>query len=171
MRSVAWGNDRWNCRRARRLSRVLSVRQFRRTTPAKAIDGRELQAWQAATTAPGYYNNCRASADEADAAMKKSPAKKYSLVKGWFEETLTNFRPPSPIAVLRIDCDWHAPTITCLRALFPFVAEDGILIADGYPDWDGYARALHEYLAAYEGVARINQFQGLYYVVKGARKW
>lgn len=52
------------------------------------------------------------------------------------------------------------------------MAEDGIVIADGYPDWDGYARAFHEYLAAYEGVARLKQYRNsLYYVVKGARKW
>jgi hypothetical protein len=56
--------------------------RFERLPPVKAIDGRELQAGQAATTAPGYHNNCRASADEAEAAMKKSPAKRYSLVKG-----------------------------------------------------------------------------------------
>ena len=56
-------------------------------------------------------------------------------------------------------------------ALFPHVAENGILIADGYPAWDFYAQALHEYLAGYEGVARIKQFEDVYYVVKGARKW
>ena len=94
------------------------------------------------------------------------------LVKGWFEDTLATFVPPSPIAVLRIDCDWYASTMTCLRALFPHLAEDGILIADGYPDWDGYARAIHEYLAGYEGMARIKQFDDrLYYVVKGTRNW
>jgi O-methyltransferase len=55
---------------------------------------------------------------------------------------------------------------------FPYVAEDGIMIADGCPDWDGYARAIHEYLAGYEGMARIKQFEGgLYYVVKGERNW
>jgi O-methyltransferase len=135
------------------------------------IDGPAAFAWQADKDGPWYFDNARTGPEDAEAAMKHSGAKHYRLIKGWFEETLANFRPPSQIAVLRIDCDWHAPTITCLRALFPFVAEDGILIADGYPDWDGYARALHEYLAAYEGVARINQFQGLYYVVKGARKW
>ena len=86
--------------------------------------------------------------------------------------TFATFVPPSRIAVLRIDCDWYASTMTCLRALFPHLAEDGILIADGYPDWDGYARAIHEYLAAYEGMARIKQFDGrLYYVVKGTRNW
>jgi O-methyltransferase len=136
------------------------------------IDGPAAFAWQDDKNGPWYFNNALVGTEEADAAMKKSGAKNYRLVKGWFEDTLANFTPPSPIAVLRIDCDWYASTMTCLHALFPHVAEDGILIADGYPDWDGYARAIHEYLAGYEGVARIKQFDaGLYYVVKGARQW
>jgi len=136
------------------------------------IDGPAALAWQADKSGPWYFNNAVVGPEDADAAMKKSGAKNYRLVKGWFEDSLATFTPPSPIAVLRIDCDWHAPTTTCLRALFPYVADDGILIADGYPDWDGYARALHEYLAGYAGIARIKQFEGsLYYVVKGARKW
>ena len=135
------------------------------------IDGPAAFAWQADKDGPWYFNNAKVGPEEADAAMKKSGAKKYRLIKGWFEDTVPTFTPPSPVAVLRIDCDWYAGTMTCLRALFPYVAENGILIADGYPDWDGYARAIHEYLAGYEGVARIKQFNGLYYVVKGARKW
>jgi hypothetical protein len=134
------------------------------------IDGPAALAWQADKDGPWYFNNANVGPEDADAAMKKSGAKNYPLIKGWFEDTVAAFMPPSPVAVLRIDCDWYAGTMTCLHALFPFVAESGILIADGYPDWDGYARAIHEYLAAYQGVARIKEFNGLYYVVKGARK-
>ena len=136
------------------------------------IDGPAAFAWQADKNGPWYFNNAVVGPEVADAAMKKSGAKNYRLVKGWFEDTLATFTPPTPIAVLRVDCDWYTGTMTCLRALFPYVAEDGILIADGYRDWDGYARALHEHLAGYEGVARIERFGGsLCYVVKGARKW
>src|SRR5262245_8503424 len=136
------------------------------------IDGPAAFDWRADKTGPWYFDNAVVGPEEADAAMKRSGARRYRLVKGWFEDTLASFTPPSPIAILRIDCDWYAPTLTCLRALFPHVAEDGIVIADGYPAWDGYARAFHEYLANYRGTARLKQFQGrLYYVVKGARKW
>ena len=136
------------------------------------IDGPAAFAWQADKTGPYYFNNAVVSTEDADAAMRKSGAQNYHLVKGFFEDTLATFKPPCPIAVLRVDCDWHASAMTCLHALFPYVAEDGILIADGYPDWDGYARAIHEYLAGYEGMARIKQFEGsLYYVVKGERNW
>jgi O-methyltransferase len=136
------------------------------------IDGPAAFAWQADKNGPWYFNNAVVGTEDADAAMKKSGARNFTLVKGWFEDTLATFVPPTPIAVLRIDCDWHASAMTCLRALFPHLAEDGILIADGYPDWDGYARAIHEYLAAYDGMARIKVFDDkLYYVVKGTRDW
>ena len=138
----------------------------------ESIDGPAALAWQADKSGPWYFDNARVGPEVAEAAMKNSGAREYRLVKGWFDETIPSFVPPSPIAVLRIDCDWYAPTMTCLRRLFPFVAEEGILIADGYPDWDGYSRAIHEYLASYEGVTRIKLFEGrLYYVVKGPRNW
>ncbi len=140
------------------------------TTP-QPVDGPAAFEWQADKTGPWYFDNAVVGPAVADAAMKRAGARSYHLVQGWFEDTLANFTPPSQIAVLRIDCDWHAGTMTCLQALFPHLADDGIFIADGYPDWDGYARAVHEYLAAYEGPTRIKELDGLYYVVKGARKW
>ena len=56
--------------------------------------------------------------------MRESGATSYHIVKGWFEDTLASFTPPIQIAVLRIDCDWYAPIMTCLRALFPHLAEE-----------------------------------------------
>lgn len=136
------------------------------------IDGPAAFVWQKEKSGPWYFNNAVVGTEDADAAMSQSGAKNYRLVKGYFDDTLPGFKPPCPIAVLRIDCDWHASAMTCLRALFPYLADDGIMIADGYPDWDGYARAIHQYLAEYEGMARIRQFEGgLYYVVKGERQW
>jgi O-methyltransferase len=136
------------------------------------IDGQAAFDWQADKAGHWYFNNAVVGPEEADASMKSSGAKDYQLIKGWFEDTLPAFTPPCPIAVLRIDCDWYAPTRACLRALFHHVADDGIVIADGYPDWDGYARAFHEHLAAYEGIARLKTFdEKLYYVAKGPRKW
>jgi O-methyltransferase len=135
------------------------------------IDGPAAFAWKADKHGPWYFDNAVVGPEVADGAMRESGAKSYHLVKGWFEDTLANFTPPTQIAVLRIDCDWYAPTMTCLRALFPHLAEDGILIADGYADWDGYARAIHEYLVSHDITARIRQHRQLHYVVKGPRKW
>jgi len=124
---------------------------FEGLPPAKAIDGRGLKEWQAATTAPGYHDNCRASADEADAAMKKSPATRYLLVKGWFEETVPRFKPNQDIALLRLDGDLYDSTMICLKYLYPYVAGGGIIIIDDYQPWDGCAHAVHEFLANLSG--------------------
>ena len=97
------------------------------------IDGPAALAWQADKNGPWYFNNAVVGPEEADAAMRKSGAKHYRLIKGWFDDTLATFTPPSPIAVLRIDCDWHAPTMTCLRALFPYVAEGGSSLPTAIP--------------------------------------
>jgi O-methyltransferase len=136
------------------------------------IDGPAAFAWQADKSGPWYFDNAVVGPEVADAAMKNSGAMRYNIIQGWFDETIHSFVPPSPIAVLRIDCDWYAGTMTCLRALFPYLAEGGIMVADGYRDWDGYAKALHEYLASYGGIARIRQYHdSLHYVVKGPRNW
>jgi hypothetical protein len=129
---------------------------------ATAIDGRALQAWQANINAPSYYNNCTAAVAEAETAMKKSSATRYSLVKGWFEDTLPDFAPPKKIALLRLDGDLYKSTVTCLKWLYPLVADEGIVIIDDYWPWDGCARAVHEFLANIpEGaeVPRIEQYE------------
>ena len=136
------------------------------------VDGPAAFAWQADKTGPWYFDNARVGPEVADAAIRRSGARRYHLIKGDFDDTIPGFTPPGPIAVLRIDCDWYAPTHLCLKTPFPHVADDGIMIADGYPDWDDYARAIHEYLAGYEGVALLKQYRNsLYYVAKGAPNW
>jgi hypothetical protein len=152
--------------------RYFLLDSFQGHLPPQPVDGPAASAWQADKEGPWYFNNAVVGPEEADAAMKSSGARHYQLIPGWFEDTIPKFTPPEPIAVLRIDCDWYAGTTLCLRALFPYLAEGGIMIADGYPDWDGYARAVHEYLAGYRGMARIKLFRNtLYYLAKGERKW
>src|SRR5262245_12410525 len=68
---------------------------------ATAADGERAMAWQRDVQSPTYYDNCRAPIDFAQRAMGLSSARKYEIVKGWFEETLPKFVPPCPIAILR----------------------------------------------------------------------
>lgn len=124
---------------------------------ATNIDGPAALAWQSATTAPGYHENCTASIEEAQAAMKMSGAANCSLVKGWFDQTLPNFRPPRPIALLRLDGDWYDSIRICLEHLSPYLAPNGIVIVDDYYVWDGCAKAVHEFLAQKAGSRRIRQ--------------
>ena len=144
---------------------------FQGMPPPQPIDGPAAAAWEADKDGPWYFDNGCVGPEEAERAMRLSGARRFKVIEGWFEDTLPGFVPPSPIAVLRIDCDWHQPTLTCLRALYPYVDEAGIVIVDDYHAWDGSARAVHEYLAEAEEVARIREFHGVTYLVKGAQVW
>ncbi len=135
---------------------------FEGLPPAREVDGASAIAWQSDTQSPNYHNNCTAAEEEAAAAMKLSGATSFSLVKGWFNETLPRFAPPSEIAVLRLDGDWYDSTRVCLENLYPHVAPGGIVIVDDYYNWDGCGRAVNEFLAGIASptsVPRLRQFR------------
>jgi O-methyltransferase len=145
---------------------------FEGLPPAREdLDGASAIAWQRNTKSPIYYNNCTAAEEEAAAAMKLSGATSFSLVKGWFNETLPGFAPPCDIAVLRLDGDWYDSTRVCLENLYPHVAPGGIVIIDDYYNWDGCARAVNEFLAGLaspNAVPRLRQFHDrIAYFIKG----
>lgn len=141
---------------------------FEGLPPAQAIDGAAALAWQADTASPGYYDNCRAEMHFADEAMKRAGAARYHLVRGWFDQTLPAFTPPSPIAVLRLDADWYESTIACLQHLYPHVSAEGVIVIDDYYTWDGCSRAVHDFLSRQQSTARLHEFEGVCYL-RGAR--
>ncbi len=51
------------------------------------------------------------------------------FLPGWFKDSLKSF-PRITLALLRIDCDLYASTITVLTELYDRVAEGGIVIVD-----------------------------------------
>ena len=136
---------------------------FEGLPPAREdLDGKAAIAWQSDTGSPNYYNNCSAAEEEARTAMKLSGATSFSLVKGWFNETVPGFVPPCEIAVLRLDGDWYDSTRVCLENLYPHVAPGGVVIVDDYYIWDGCARAVNEFvagLASPNSVPRLHQFR------------
>lgn len=66
----------------------------------------------------------------------------YSLIKGWFINTLPTWN--LPISVLRLDGDLYSSTYESLTYLWPHLSEGGILIVD---DWnlEGCRMAFNEY--------------------------
>jgi O-methyltransferase len=110
-----------------------------------ALDGRKAIVYQESTDDPLYYDNCAASEDEARAAMARSAAVDYKLVKGWFDQTLPDSPPAEPIALLRLDGDWYESTKCALDNLAPRVKLGGIVIVDDYYYWEGCTRAVNEY--------------------------
>lgn len=141
---------------------------FEGLPPPRDIDGAAARAWQANVSGPLYYNNGRASEDEARQAMRMSSARRFTLVKGWFDRTLPQFAPPAPIALLRIDADWYDSVKVCLTSLHAHMAEDGLIIIDDYGAWDGCVKATHEFLhslSCRENVPRLRQYwNDVYYV-------
>lgn len=67
---------------------------------------------------------------------------------GWFQDTVPTVGPSmEPIALLRLDGDWHASTRVCLEGLFSRLSPGGILIVDDYGCYEGCRRAVDDFLA------------------------
>ena len=103
-------------------------------------------------------SNCRADRQDAETAMELSDAKHVTIIKGWFDQTLDRYPADKPIALMRLDVDWYDSTMTCLQKLFSKVAVGGMIILDDYHNWDGCARAIHDYLSAEKRAERLDRF-------------
>ncbi len=139
----------------------LLIDSFEGLPAATVKDGARALHWSPAD--PHWHNNCAATEGEARTAMSKCRAKRFQVIKGWFEQTLPGLVPPAPIALLRLDADWYESTMTCLTHLIPRLAERGIVIIDDYRAWDGCAKAIHDFLAAQNDrlpLVRLWQFGG-----------
>jgi hypothetical protein len=137
---------------------------FEGLPPAQQIDGVAARAWQADTSSPYYLNNCTASAEEARSAMEKSKAKDYTIVQGWFDETLPNF-PRIPIALLRMDADWYESTKCILDNVARHVVRGGLIVIDDYYTWEGCTIAVNEYAAQHKWQIRQNRHEVCYVMV------
>ena len=134
---------------------------FEGLQPATELDGQAAKEWQSDTQSPDYYDNCAAPIEFAQRAMKLSGAPRHTLVKGWFEDTLPDFVPPCPIAVLRLDGDWYESTMTILENLYKHLEPGALVLIDDYVAWDGCSRAVHDFLSQNKSTARITQKYGI----------
>ena len=132
--------------------------------PAQKIDGDRAIAWQADKSAPGYYNNCAASEEEAREAMSKSSARDYRIIKGWFDATLSKMDPNEKIALLRLDADWYDSTKCILDHFGGRIAPGGIVIVDDYYTWEGCTTAVNEYAAVHRWRIQQSRYAGVCFV-------
>ncbi len=139
---------------------------FEGLPPAKPIDGEGALKWQNNKTAENYFDNCNAPEQFAEKAMKIAGAKSFHLIKGWFNESLPDFKPNQQIALLRLDGDWYDSTMSCLQFLFKNVAPNGLIIIDDYHTWDGCSRATHDFLSANSSLERINCYKNICFIEK-----
>jgi hypothetical protein len=118
------------------------------------------------------HDNNKADLGEFEANVRRFrlPGQGTTVTKGWFADTLPRFRPAMPVAVLRMDGDWYQSTRCILQHLFAKVMPGGLVIIDDYYDWEGCARAVHEFLGETRATERIRQTPGghVAYILKEA---
>lgn len=68
----------------------------------------------------------------------------YTLIEGWFQDTIPAQTVIQKIAVLRLDGDLYESTMVPLKHLYPLLSEGGYLIVD---DWNlkGCREAVYDY--------------------------
>ena len=74
----------------------------------------------------------------------------FSLVEGWFNESLPQWSEAFPgrkLAVLRIDADMWEGTYDALTYLYPHVSHNGLIIVDDYGMMSKCKQAVDEYRA------------------------
>lgn len=123
---------------------------FEGIPPPAEIDGPAAQTWAKDTASPWYHDNLRVSIEEVkEAAVALGLESRVEPVKGYFDRTLSMTRGRiGPIALLRIDADWHASVSCCLEQLFGQVSPGGLVVFDDYFAYEGCAIAVHEFLGA-----------------------
>lgn len=139
---------------------------FQGLPAAKQIDGASAIKWQNNTDSPAYYDNCAAGKEFAISAMKLAKAKRFELFPGWFNDTVPQFNPNEPIALLRLDADWYDSTTICLESLFKKVAPGGLILIDDYYTWDGCSKAVHDFLSRNSMAERIQHINSVCFLEK-----
>lgn len=139
--------------------------------PVADIDGSAALDWQT-NPAENYHDNCTASRAEFEATLERTHASlaKVRINEGWFDATIPG-NDCGPIAVLRLDGDWYASTMTCLNGFWDQLLPNGLIILDDYGVWDGCTRAVHDFLsrrAAPEAIATLSP-SGTTYIRKRGR--
>ena len=146
---------------------------FEGLPPVEERDGRLARLYQERKLDPAWYHdNCRVGLDEVMTGLRQVGLQEGEFVvrKGWFDATvpaLARDLEGERICVLRLDGDWYKSTAICLEHLVPLVSPGGTVIVDDYYDWDGCARATHDYLSRTDQPFRIRQIGpglGAYFV-------
>jgi O-methyltransferase len=92
---------------------------------------------------------CCAEISEVKSVINRSsyPKDLINFIEGKIEATIPQRKVPEQIALLRIDMDWHEPTLHALKYLYPKLVKGGVLILDDYGHWEGCKAAVDEYFS------------------------
>src|SRR5262249_49659528 len=101
-------------------------------------DGEEAREW---------IGKCVASVDDVQEAMTAAatPPERYTIRKGWFDQTFQRRPLPSPVALLHCDCDWYESVLLALETFYPLIPDGGCVILDDFGFWEGCRAAFYEF--------------------------
>jgi hypothetical protein len=91
---------------------------------------------------------------------------KWSLVKGFLEESLPNYTQSNSVALLHIDVDLYSGHKAALEKFFPLLSKGGLVVFDDYGEesWPGATRAVDEYFINTKWIVQKNNYK--YFVKK-----
>ncbi len=93
----------------------------------------------------GGHGTVEGNRDLLERQLGYDPARLH-FHKGWFQDTLpTDAKAVGPIALLRLDGDWHASTMVCLEHLYDLVVPGGFVVIDDYGCYEGCKKAVDEF--------------------------
>lgn len=100
----------------------------------------------------------RVSLDEVRENLRSTgyPMHKVELVKGMVQDTVKHHAPDT-IALLRLDTDWYASTVSELTYMYPRLCDRGVLIIDDYGHLKGQRQAVDEFFAAQKEAVLFNR--------------
>jgi O-methyltransferase len=108
-------------------------------------DGELAKKWQTQKDM-WYADNCSAEESFAIEAFRKSGNNKVEIYKGWFENTLKDYKGEG-ISILRMDADWYSSTKEILEEFYDKVLPGGIVIIDDFYMWEGCTKAVYDFLS------------------------
>ena len=123
-------------------------------TSPSTVDVRDLDgATPAVGFASGYLEGgghrwANASLEEAQSNMESTgyPTDRLRYVVGRVEDTIPA-KAPEHVALLRLDTDFHDSTLHELKHLYPRLAKGGVLVLDDYGSWQGFRKAVDDFVA------------------------
>ncbi len=125
-----------------------------------APDGEDAQEW---------VGKCLGSVDAVQTVMNlvSTPEAKYTIKKGWFQETFSD-RLPTQVALLHCDADWYDSVTLVLETFYDLVPVGGCIVLDDFGYWEGCREAFYDFCARRQEkplLERIEQDQA--YWIKG----
>ena len=99
--------------------------------------------------AESFVGKCVGSETQVHAAMRlaRSPVDRYTIRKGWFQETFATGPLPEAVALLHIDADWYESVLLALDTFYDLVPDGGVVVLDDFGHWEGCREAFYDFVA------------------------